>query len=156
MGFSRAAGSGATVCCSAQASQRSGFSCCGAWALGRVGFSSLGIWYLCCDMWDLPGPGIEPVSPALTGRFPTPEPPGKPHHRRFVIGKAEINFTRNLTVLASKRLYSSGVPWLHFSYSWQQWWVLHHVLGNISVSPSIIYAPYHSFHYFFFWKINIC
>ncbi|KAI4540086.1 hypothetical protein MG293_009127 [Ovis ammon polii] len=34
------------------------------------------------------------------GRFFTTEPPGKPHHRGFVIGKAEINFTRNLAVLA--------------------------------------------------------
>ena len=25
-------------------------------------------------MWDLPGPGIEPVSPALAGGFLTPEP----------------------------------------------------------------------------------
>ena len=29
-------------------------------------------------MWDLPGPGLEPVSPALAGRFLTTEPPGKP------------------------------------------------------------------------------
>ena len=28
---------------------------------------------------DLPGPGIEPTSPTLTGRFFTTEPPGKPH-----------------------------------------------------------------------------
>ena len=28
-------------------------------------------------MWDLPGPGIEPVSPALAGGFFTIEPPGK-------------------------------------------------------------------------------
>ena len=28
-------------------------------------------------MWDLPGPGIEPVSPALAGRFLTTQPPGK-------------------------------------------------------------------------------
>ena len=27
--------------------------------------------------WDLPGPGIEPVSPALTVGFLTTEPPGK-------------------------------------------------------------------------------
>ena len=30
-------------------------------------------------MWDLPRPGIEPVSPALAGRFSTTAPPGKPH-----------------------------------------------------------------------------
>ena len=29
-------------------------------------------------MWDLPGPGLEPVSPALTGGFSTTTPPGKP------------------------------------------------------------------------------
>ena len=29
-------------------------------------------------MWDLPGPGLEPVSPALTGGFLTTVPPGKP------------------------------------------------------------------------------
>ena len=30
---------------------------------------------------DLPDPGIEPVSPALAGRFFTPEPPEKPYDR---------------------------------------------------------------------------
>ena len=30
-------------------------------------------------VWDLPGPGLEPVSPALTGGFLTTAPPGKPH-----------------------------------------------------------------------------
>ena len=30
-------------------------------------------------MWDLPGPGREPVSPALAGRFSTTAPPGEPH-----------------------------------------------------------------------------
>ena len=29
-------------------------------------------------MWDLPEPGLEPVSPALAGRFLTTAPPGKP------------------------------------------------------------------------------
>ena len=28
-------------------------------------------------MWDLPGPGFEPVSPALAGKFYTTEPLGK-------------------------------------------------------------------------------
>ena len=30
-------------------------------------------------MWDLPRPGLEPVSPALAGRLPTTAPPGKPY-----------------------------------------------------------------------------
>ena len=29
-------------------------------------------------MWDLPRPGLEPVSPALAGGFLTPVPSGKP------------------------------------------------------------------------------
>ena len=33
---------------------------------------------LLCDMWDLPRPGLEPVSPALAGRLSTTAPPGKP------------------------------------------------------------------------------
>ena len=31
-----------------------------------------------CGMWDPPRPGLEPVSPALAGRFSTTAPPGKP------------------------------------------------------------------------------
>ena len=34
---------------------------------------------LLCSMWDLPRPGLEPMSPALAGRFSTTAPPGKPH-----------------------------------------------------------------------------
>ena len=33
---------------------------------------------LLCSVWDLPGPGIEPVTPALAGGFFTTEPSGKP------------------------------------------------------------------------------
>ena len=44
----------------------------------RVGFSSCGAWaQLLRGMWDLPGSGIEPVSPASAGRFSTTAPPGK-------------------------------------------------------------------------------
>ena len=30
-------------------------------------------------MWELPGPGLEPLSPALAGGFLTTAPPGKPY-----------------------------------------------------------------------------
>ena len=41
--------------------------------------SSCGSWaQLLRGMWDLPRPGLEPVSPALAGRFSTTVPPGKP------------------------------------------------------------------------------
>ena len=35
-------------------------------------------------MWDLPRPGLEPVSPALAGRLSTTAPPGKSPHITFL------------------------------------------------------------------------
>ena len=35
-------------------------------------------------MWDLPRPGLEPVSPALAGRVSTTAPPGKPPYAVFL------------------------------------------------------------------------
>ena len=37
-------------------------------------------------MWDLPGPGLEPVSPALAGGFLTTAPPGRPPSMVFIYG----------------------------------------------------------------------
>ena len=84
---------GATLCCGAWASHCGGFSCRGARALGAqasvvmaCGLSSRGVQAsvvvahgLSCSVacWDLPGPGNEPVSPALAGGFLNPAPPGK-------------------------------------------------------------------------------
>ena len=63
-------------------------ACRGAQALGHAGFSSCStcalehrlssLVALLCGMWDLPGPGIEPVSPALMGRVSSSEPLEKP------------------------------------------------------------------------------
>ena len=36
-------------------------------------------------MWDLPGPGLEPMSPALAGGFLTTAPPGKPSTQVLLI-----------------------------------------------------------------------
>ena len=36
-------------------------------------------------MWDLPRPGLEPVSSALAGRFSTTAPPGKPYTLYFLV-----------------------------------------------------------------------
>ena len=48
-------------------------SSCGAWA------------QLLRGMWDLPGPGLKPVSPALAGRFLTTAPPGKSQSLDFYL-----------------------------------------------------------------------
>ena len=51
---------------------------CRAQALAYIGFSSCGTWaQLPHGMWNLPRPGIEPVSLALGGGFLTTKPPGK-------------------------------------------------------------------------------
>ena len=55
----------------------SGFSCFGSGALERRLSSSSTRTQLPCGMWDLPGPGMGPVSPALVGGFLTTGPPGK-------------------------------------------------------------------------------
>ena len=88
----------ATLCCGVWASHCGGFSCCGARVLGAQasvvvahGLSSCGSQalehrlsscgaraQLLCGMWDLSGPGLKPVSPALAGGFLTTVPPGKP------------------------------------------------------------------------------
>ena len=58
--------------------QSVGFSGFGPWALGHRLASCASRAYWLCSMWDLPSPGIKPVSPASAGGvFPT-EPPGKP------------------------------------------------------------------------------
>ena len=43
-------------------------------------------------MWDLPGPGHEPVSPELAGRFSTTAPPGKP--RKYIFKSQAISNTK--------------------------------------------------------------
>ena len=61
-------------------SRHTGFSSCGTRASVVVahGLSSCGSRaYLLRGMWDLPGPGLEPMSPALAGGFLTIVPPGK-------------------------------------------------------------------------------
>ena len=40
--------------------------------------------WLLRGMWDLPRPGLEPMSPALAGRLPTTAPPGKPSFFLFL------------------------------------------------------------------------
>ena len=74
--------------CGEQASRCSGLSCCGVRALGVWASVVAERWLGSCGtqayMWDLPGSGIEPVSPASAGAFFTTEPPGKLSIRLFI------------------------------------------------------------------------
>ena len=58
-------------------SRRMGFSSCGMWALERRLSSCGARAQLLRGMWDLPGPGIKPMSPVLAGGFLTTAPSGK-------------------------------------------------------------------------------
>ena len=42
---------------------------------------------LLCGMWDLPRPGLKPMSPALAGRLSTTAPPGKPLRTAFAASR---------------------------------------------------------------------
>ena len=49
-------------------------------------------------MWDLPGPGLEPVSPAFAGGFLTTVPLGKPLYNGF---EQRFHTVSDLTVAVS-------------------------------------------------------
>ena len=59
-------------------SRHAGFSSCGSRALEHR-LSSCARAQLFRSMWDLPTPGLKPMSPALAGRFLTTATPGKPY-----------------------------------------------------------------------------
>ena len=73
-----------TYLCKAQAFGLMGFSSnCHFRALEHR-LSSCGAWALLLgSMWNLPRPGMEPISSILAGRFLTTEPPGKPNINIF-------------------------------------------------------------------------
>ena len=48
--------------------------------------------YLLRGMWDLPRPGLKPVSPALAGGLSTTAPPGKPRIYFFMTIFLQISF----------------------------------------------------------------
>ena len=56
-------------------------------------------------MWDLPGPGIEPVSGALAGRFLATTPPGKSY---VIVSKVHLQLRRcgRLTFLQTSKNHS--------------------------------------------------
>ena len=68
-------------------------------------------------MWDLPGPGLEPVCPALAGRFLTTAPPGKSEFI-FVYGVRECsNFTDlHAAVQLSQHHLLKRLSFLHFIF----------------------------------------
>ena len=101
-GFSYCGG----FCCRAQAigAQASvvvacGLSSCGSQALEHRLSSCGARAQLLRGMWDLPGPGLKPVSPALAGGFLTTAPPRK-SQPAFCLWK---NFSRRISLIREVR-----------------------------------------------------
>ena len=118
-----------------RASHCGGFSCCRAQALGHSGFCSCGARAsLPRSMWDLPRPGIEPLSPAWQDVFLTSGPPRKPctkllKHKifEFWLSPQEVIAVQNtgyvfhrLVFQHKKMIYLKGtwVDCLTFSIFW--------------------------------------
>ena len=61
-------------------------------------------------MWDLPGPGIEPVSPELAGGFLTTEPPGKSQFQVYLksFDSLKIPFDNKIPILEYDSHVSRG------------------------------------------------
>ena len=87
-------------------------------------------------MWDLPRSGLEPVSPALAGRFSTTAPPGKPQHKFYMQWE-----TKKFTWLAllQDSLYSDRTEaTISLRYAWTL--TISHLLDIIQ--PEILWSSW--------------
>ena len=50
-------------------------------------------------MWDLPGPGLKPVSPTLAGGFLTTAPPGKSPENVFNVASGMFKATHAVRII---------------------------------------------------------
>ena len=75
---------------------------------------------------DLPDPGIEPESPALTGRFFTTEPPGKPTLALRLVPNSQIQPTAPPMVLS----YTFTIEKKKSVYNWTHAVQTHIVQGS--------------------------
>ena len=97
------------------------FSHCRAWAPEHMDFGSCSVTArFRHSMWDLPRPGIEPMSPKLAGRFLPTGLPGKSLPSYLTVGGLRPGKSRNLPTVAQlikslirglqpERLFSSAV-----------------------------------------------
>ena len=75
-------------------------------------------------MWDLPRPGIQPVSPALASRFFITEPPGKPCLGLLIASDTQTSsksFQQNQKVLIL--VGYTALPWWLFPGGSLPWWL---------------------------------
>ena len=86
-------------------------------------------------MWDLPRPGLEPVSPALAGGLPTTAPPGKPRQNLFLIWF--VAFIFSIWIINSLHIYRSHL--FHQKLLQLDWEVLIHPPYLPDIAPLDFY-----------------
>ena len=71
-------------------------------------------------MWDLPGPGIEPVFPALAGRFLITVPPGKCRDQLFIATIMQTTIKLQWYIISTGGVYewSQLGDWLLLIFFW--------------------------------------
>ena len=79
-------------------------------------------------MWDLPRPGLEPVSPALAGRLSTTAPPGKPQEWVVLISNkwksTWYNHHNIFSVLETPSWSDEFNIWIWWKLSWCKFEIL--------------------------------
>ena len=98
--------------------------CGGEQALGCSGFGRWGTRaQLPHSIWDPPGPGIEPVSPALQGKLSTTGPPGKPPGSVLELERSPGERNGNLLQCS----------WLGYPIDRGAWWAAVHAVAYVCV-----------------------
>ena len=70
-----------------------------------------------CGMWDLPGPGIEPMSPTLAYGFYITEPPGSPESLYLLICLPYFSAPPTLSPLATACSFSESMTLFCYLHS---------------------------------------
>ena len=83
-------------------------------------------------MWNLPGPGVEPVSPALADGFPTTEPPGGSKGQLIWILKCPPAPFSQYPVFFYHRLSVPGFLKIYFIYF--NFWLLWDFIAALRLS----------------------
>ena len=108
-----------------------------------VGFSSCDTWaWLLHRIWNLPGPGIKPLSPALAGGFLTTGLPGKFFCKIFV----GVELIYNVVLVSG--VWQSESNCIHTYIHAFSWVFLRSVIYNLWVQVVFFY-----FFLFLYWSI---
>ena len=105
--------------------RRAGFSNCGTWALERRLSSCGARAELPRGMWDLTGPGLEPVSPALAGGFLTTATREVPGITFLMPNNIPLYAAFCWSIHPSKDIGEHGCPNISSSPCFQFFWIIY-------------------------------